>query len=130
MNCKDKNCPEHGNISVRGRNFTGVVVSTKMAKTVTVEWERMKYLSKFERYEKRRTRIKAHQPECITLANGDKVEISECRPLSKTKKFVVTKKIGREKLFEEKKELMEEAKKKEKPKKDEEKEAVEKNESS
>lgn len=132
-NCKDENCPKHGSISVRGRNFTGVVTSTKMAKTVTVEWGRMKYLPKYERYEKRRSKVKAHHPECMTIVPGDKVLIGECKPLSKTKKFVVLEKIGREKLFEEKKELMEEAKKKEKPKKAEEKDEEkkeDKNESS
>ncbi len=118
--CKDENCPNHGSISVRGRNFIGVVISTKMAKTVSVEWGTMRYLPKYERYEKRRSRVKAHLPECMVIVPGDKVKVGECRPLSKTKKFVVIEKIGREKLFEEKKELMEESKKKEKPKKIEE----------
>ena len=41
-------------LSTRGRTFAGTVTSNKMAKTVTVEWERRKYVTKYQRYEKRR----------------------------------------------------------------------------
>lgn len=78
-------------ISTRGRTFTGKVISDKMSKTVTVEWERRKFIKKYERYEKRRTRIKAHNPETIKAEQGDFVQIEETRPISKTKNFVVTK---------------------------------------
>lgn len=78
-------------LSTRGRTFTGKVVSNKMAKTVTVEWERKKYVPKYQRYEKRRTRVKAHDP--MGLQIGDMVEIVETRPISKTKNFLVTKKL-------------------------------------
>ncbi|MCC7575066.1 30S ribosomal protein S17 [Candidatus Woesearchaeota archaeon] len=77
-------------ISTRGRTFTGTVISDKMTKTVTVEWERRKYVKKYERYEKRRTRIKAHNPETINAEKNDIVKIEETRPISKTKNFVVT----------------------------------------
>ena len=77
-------------ISTRGRTFTGVVIADKMAKTVTVEWEGQKYIPKYERYEKRRTRVKAHNPESINAREGDVVIIKETRPLSKTKHFTVT----------------------------------------
>ncbi len=76
-------------ITVHGRKFTGRVVSTRMAKTVSVERERLVYLPKYERYEKRRTRIKAHVPEGMTVEEGDIVTIYETRPLSKTKNFIV-----------------------------------------
>lgn len=99
-------------IKTRGRTFTGVVVDAKMQNTATVEWERRMYVQKFERYEKRRTRVKAHNPENIDAKQGDIVKIVECRPISKTKSFIITEKIGREKLFEAKQELMEESKKK------------------
>lgn len=78
-------------LSTRGRRFTGVVISDKMTKTVTVEWERRKFVKKYERYEKRRTRIKAHNPDEIDAEKGDVVVIEETRPISKTKNFVVTK---------------------------------------
>ncbi|MBR9700850.1 30S ribosomal protein S17 [Candidatus Woesearchaeota archaeon] len=76
-------------VSVRGRTFTGVVTSDKMAKTVTVEWPRKKLIPKYQRYEKRRTRVKAHNE--LGAKTGDTVEIQETRPLSKTKNFIVTK---------------------------------------
>lgn len=81
-------------ITTRGRTFTGTVVRAKMAKTVTVEWEKTKYIPKYERYEKSRTRVKAHNPESINAKEGDTVVIKETRPLSKTKHFIVTQIIG------------------------------------
>jgi len=80
-------------ISKRGRIFTGVVISDKMSKTVTVEWTRRHYLPKYERYEIRRTRVKAHNPPEIDARAGDTVRIQETRPLSKTKHFIVIEKI-------------------------------------
>ena len=38
------------------------------------------------------SRITAHNPPCIDAKTGDKVKIAECRPLSKTKNFVVVEK--------------------------------------
>jgi small subunit ribosomal protein S17 len=80
---------ETKNISTRGRTFTGIVISDKMNKTVTVEWERRKYIPKYERYQKRRTKVKAHNPPSINAEKGDTVVIMETRPLSKTKNFIV-----------------------------------------
>src|SRR3989338_4219194 len=36
--CSDINCPFHGKLSVRGRQFTGTIVSTKMRKTAVIEF--------------------------------------------------------------------------------------------
>lgn len=77
------------NISVRGKSFTGKVVSAKMHKTVVVEWERRVLIPKFERYEKRRSKVSAHNPDEINAKEGDIVRIQETRPLSKTKNFIV-----------------------------------------
>jgi len=77
-------------VSTRGRTFTGTVISNRMTKTVTVEWERRKYVPKYQRYEKRRTRVKAHD-EANAAEVGDIVEIVETRPISKTKNFMVTR---------------------------------------
>jgi small subunit ribosomal protein S17 len=77
-------------ISTRGRTFTGIVISDKMNKTVTVEWERRRYIPKYERYQKRRTKVKAHNPTTMNAETGDIVNIIETRPLSKTKNFIVT----------------------------------------
>ncbi|MFP4523028.1 MAG: 30S ribosomal protein S17 [Candidatus Nanoarchaeia archaeon] len=77
------------NISVRGKTFTGTVVSAKMHRTVVVEWERRVLIPKFERYEKRKSTVKAHNPDAIDAEEGDIVKIQETRPLSKTKHFIV-----------------------------------------
>lgn len=73
----------------RGRTFVGKVISAKMTNTVNVEWERRSYLYKYERYQPERSRVKAHNPAEINAQVGDTVRIAECRPLSKTKKFIV-----------------------------------------
>jgi len=88
---------ENRPLSTRKRIFTGVVVSDKMSKTVTVEWPRRKYISKYERYERRRTKVKAHNPDNINAKKGDKVVIAETRPISKTKNFIVIKIVNDEK---------------------------------
>ena len=97
-------------IRTRGRTFTGVVIDAKMQSTATIEWPRRKYVTKYERYEKSRTRVKAHNPPEIDAKKGDIVKIAECRPMSKTKQFIIVEKVGREKLFEAKQELVEESK--------------------
>jgi len=87
--CSDPRCPFHGNLSVRGRVLEGTVVSDKRAKTVTVEIPRVQRVRKYERLEKRTSRIHAHNPPCLNAKVGDWVKIAECRRLSKTKAFVV-----------------------------------------
>ena len=91
--CNDGNCPKHGNISLRGRTFKGRVASTKAHKSAIVEWGRLTFVPKYERYSKGKTRIPVHNPECMGIKEGDNVEIKECRPLSKTKRFVIIKKL-------------------------------------
>ena len=85
----DPKDPFFGSVKVRGRTFTGTVVSDKMQKTATIEWPRRKFNKKYERFEVRRTRVKAHNPESINAKTGDFVKIAETRPLSKTKNFVI-----------------------------------------
>ncbi len=87
--CNDSKCPFHGSLKLRGRIFTGKVVSAKMQRSAVVQWERKRLITKFERYEKRRTKVKAHNPDCINAKQGDIVKIAECRPLSKLKSFVI-----------------------------------------
>lgn len=108
--CNDTKCPFHGTLSLRGRQFTGIVVSTKMGKTAVIEFDRMYFLKKYERYEKRSTKLKAYNPECISAKEGEIVELSECRPLSKTKNFVIIQKLGVERGFKEKMSAREAAK--------------------
>lgn len=108
--CNDGNCPFHGSLKCRGRIFTGTIISVKMQKTAIVKWERRYFLKKYKRYEKRKSRVKAHNPTCINAHEGDIVKIMECRPLSKTKNFVIVEVLGKEKGFAERIEAEEEAK--------------------
>ena len=92
--CDDPDCPFHGKLPVRGKILEGNVVSSKMSKTVIVERNYLHFFPKYERYERRRSRIAAHNPACINAKKGDRVKIAECRPLSKTKHFVVIEKVS------------------------------------
>lgn len=94
--CKDKKCPFHGNISVRGRIFTGIIIATDVHKTATVEWQRRVKVQKYERYLKKRTKVRTHNPPCINAKEGDKVKIMECRPISKTKNTVIIENLGKQ----------------------------------
>jgi small subunit ribosomal protein S17 len=87
--CDDPNCPFHGSLPVRGQIVDGIVTSNKAERTITVERSFYKFIRKYERYEKRKSKITAHKPDCIQVNVGDVVKIAECRPLSKTKHFVV-----------------------------------------
>lgn len=87
--CEDNNCAWHGTLSVRGKSMDAVVKSAKTAGTVIVELHYNKFMRKYERYERRKIRLTAHNPACIKAKQGDKVVIAECRPISKTKSFVV-----------------------------------------
>jgi small subunit ribosomal protein S17 len=60
-----------------------------MMGTVVVERNYLHFVRKYNRYEKRSSRIHAHNPPCIQAKTGDTVKIAECRPLSKTTSFVV-----------------------------------------
>ena len=92
--CSDANCPFHGDLSVRGQTLEGTVASTEMDKSVVVEREYDVRVPKYDRYMKRRSRIPAHAPPCMELAEGDTVRIAETRPLSKTKSHVVVERTG------------------------------------
>jgi len=87
--CNDDNCPYHGTLSVRGQTLEGRVAKQQMDRTVVVNRERFWRLPKFERFEKRTSSTSAHIPPCFDVDVGDEVTIAECRPLSKTKSFVV-----------------------------------------
>ncbi len=87
--CDDQNCPFHGGLKVRGQIIQGKVVSDKSHQTVVVEKKYTRYNEKFERSERRMSRYSVHNPKCITAAVDDTVKIMECKPISKTKSFVV-----------------------------------------
>jgi small subunit ribosomal protein S17 len=93
MECKDKNCPEHGELATRGAVLDGTVVSDKMQGTVTIKRTYIVKVAKYDRFKRRHSNIKAHSPPCINAKTGDRVKIAECRPLSKTVHFVVIEKL-------------------------------------
>ncbi len=87
-----KNKTDKNNLTTRGQTFVGTVSKISLQKNARVEWERRFFIPKYERYEKRRTKIIAHIPDNITdLKVGDVVEIKETRKISKTKNFIISK---------------------------------------
>ncbi len=94
--CEDVKCPFHGTLPVRGRIFAGHVVSHSQA-TVRVRWDSYRFFKKYERYMRQHTKISAHVPPCMDIKRGDFVRIAECRPLSKTKSFVVIEHVEEKK---------------------------------
>ena len=91
--CSDINCPYHGNLKIRGRVFEGMVKSAKMQNSVVVEWDFVAPVKKYQRFMRKKSRVVAHKPACIAVHQNDFVRIAECRPLSKTKSFVVIEKL-------------------------------------
>ena len=94
--CEDQNCPAHSSLKTRGRVLTALITSSKMRRTAGCVIERTQELKKYQRQEKRRTRLKVHNPDCVSANAGDTVRIAECRPLSKTKKFVIIEKVKKD----------------------------------
>jgi small subunit ribosomal protein S17 len=85
----DLHAPFYGTLPVRGQLLQGVVVRSRAQRTVVVRIERLKYDSKYERYQRRSSRIQAHSTASVGAQEGDAVTLMECRPLSKTKSFVI-----------------------------------------
>jgi small subunit ribosomal protein S17 len=94
IECNDRDCPFHGKLKTRGRIFNGIVVS-KHDRRVAIEFERMIYVSKYERYARSKTKMHARLPNCLKngINVGDLIKIQECRQLSKIINFVVIQKI-------------------------------------
>lgn len=72
------------------RQVVGTVVSDKMDKTVVVEVERLVKHRLYKKYIRRSNKFAAHD-ETNGCKIGDKVLITESRPLSKTKRWRVSK---------------------------------------
>lgn len=88
--CSDRRCPVHGKLRVRGRTFKGYVKKI-VGKRAVIEFERLVYYPKYERYAKRKSKLHAHIPSCIMpkVNIGSYVKVGECRPLSKITHFVM-----------------------------------------
>lgn len=75
-------------MSERGHRKTqvGVVVSDKMEKTVVVKVDRLVKHSVYSKYIKRSVKYKVHDEQNSSKI-GDRVQIIECRPMSKDKRW-------------------------------------------
>jgi len=69
-----------------GRRRTGVVTSTGGDKTIRVAVNALVKHRRYGKYMRRRTKLAVHDPS-NAAGPGDTVEISECRPISKTKSW-------------------------------------------
>ena len=76
------------------RPWVGTVLSNRMQKTCVVAVDRIVQHKRTSKYIKQRTKVYAHDGQ--DLCNiGDKVEIEHIRPLSKLKRWNVTKILRR-----------------------------------
>jgi len=93
--CQDQSCPFHGNTRIRGKITQGVIVNKKSKNSVIIRRDYVKFVKKYQRYERRNTRLACHLPECLLheVDIGDLVKVGESRKISKTKAFIVLGKI-------------------------------------
>jgi small subunit ribosomal protein S17 len=76
------------------RTLTGRVVSTKMQKTIAVEIERLIRHEQYGKFIRRTTKLLAHD-EKGESKEGDTVQITPCRPLSRRKSWKLLKVVER-----------------------------------
>ncbi len=79
------------------RKLVGRVVSNKMQKTVVVQVERRVKHAVFGKIITRSSKFHAHVASG-SFQEGDLVEIAECRPISKTKAWTVTRLVEKSKV--------------------------------
>lgn len=72
------------------KQLTGVVINTKMLKTVKVEVVRRWTHPLYKKTITKRKRYLCHNPK-LKLKPGDKVIIKECKPVSKKKRWEIVK---------------------------------------
>ena len=72
------------------RQLVGMVVSDKMDKTVTVQVERLVKHRFYKKFIRKRNKFTAHD-EYNACQIGDRVMLTESRPMSKTKRWRVSK---------------------------------------
>ncbi|MCB1966299.1 30S ribosomal protein S17 [Accumulibacter sp.] len=76
------------------RTLVGRVVSDRMDKTVTVVVDRRVKHAIYDKIMTRSSKYHAHD-DSNDAKTGDLVEIQECRPMSKSKSWVVTRLLER-----------------------------------
>jgi small subunit ribosomal protein S17 len=72
------------------RRRVGVVVSDVRDKTITVQFEHTVEHSRYGKQMRRRSAMQVHDPENQARV-GDRVQVMECRPISKTKTWRLEK---------------------------------------
>tara|TARA_Y100001970_G_scaffold165275_1_gene201963 strand:+ start:754 stop:1017 length:264 start_codon:yes stop_codon:yes gene_type:complete len=77
-------------IELKARTQTGLVVSSKRDKTITVMVERKVKHPLYKKILRRSSKLHAHDQD-NACSEGDLVTIQECRPLSKTKSWKLLK---------------------------------------
>ena len=83
----------------RPRTLVGTVVAAKAKQTVSVAVVRPVKHPRYGKYIRRTTRLQVHDPQGESRV-GDRVQIGQCRPISKTKSWRLLKLIERPKVVE------------------------------
>lgn len=78
------------------KTLTGEVVSAGRDKTIAVKVERKAMHPKYKKYITRSTKLHAHDEE-NSCSVGDIVSIRECRPISKTKSWLLAEIVEKNK---------------------------------
>merc|ERR1712141_488392 len=61
----DKKCPFTGNVHIRGRILSGVVLKMKMMRTIVIRRDYLHYVRKYNRFEKRHKNMSVHLSPCF-----------------------------------------------------------------
>ncbi len=81
------------------RTLVGTVVSAKADKTAAVVVTRLVKHPRYGKYVRRSTKLQVHDPKSSAQL-GDTIEITQCRPISKTKSWRFLKLINRPEAVE------------------------------
>lgn len=81
------------NVSDNALRKVGVVTAANRDKTCRVSIDFLTRHAKYGKYIRQRTVLHVHDEENIAKT-GDRVEIAECRPLSKTKSWVLLRVVS------------------------------------
>ena len=80
-------------MSTNPRQLTGIVISDKANKTITVKIERKVKHPTYGKMMKRSTKVHAHD-ELNSAKIGDLVTVQECRPLSKSNTWMLRSEVS------------------------------------
>eukprot|EP00413_Alexandrium_margalefii_P003608 CAMPEP_0204519760 /NCGR_PEP_ID=MMETSP0661-20131031/4890_1 /ASSEMBLY_ACC=CAM_ASM_000606 /TAXON_ID=109239 /ORGANISM="Alexandrium margalefi, Strain AMGDE01CS-322" /LENGTH=156 /DNA_ID=CAMNT_0051525275 /DNA_START=116 /DNA_END=586 /DNA_ORIENTATION=- len=97
-NFVDKKCPFTGNVSIRGKILKGMVISTKMKRTIVIRRNYLHYIKKYNRFEKRHSNLSVHCSPAFEPKEGDIVTVGQTRPVAKTVRFSVLK-VDKNQIF-------------------------------